>query len=55
MDVEHIATQRDYCRVLGEIADLLTAARNGPEDERLDVLVQLAEAWEREQGLVMAS
>jgi hypothetical protein len=55
MKAEHIASQSDYCRVLGEIGDLLTSACNGPDSERLDVLVQLAEAWEREQGLLMAS
>jgi hypothetical protein len=55
MEAEHIASQRDYCRVLGEIADLLTSACHGSDSERLDALVELAEAWEREQGLVVQS
>jgi HTH-type transcriptional regulator / antitoxin HigA len=47
MDIEPIKTQRDYRRVLKEIEGLMTAKRNSPEGDRLDVLVTLVEAWER--------
>lgn len=47
MDIAPIKSQRDYRRVLKEIAGLMTAKRNTPEGDRLDVLVALAEAWER--------
>jgi HTH-type transcriptional regulator/antitoxin HigA len=47
MDIEPIKTQRDYRRVLKEIDDLMTAKRNSAEGDRLDILVTLAEAWER--------
>jgi HTH-type transcriptional regulator / antitoxin HigA len=42
-----IKTQRDYRRILKEIESLMTAKRNTPEDDRLDMLVTLVEAWER--------
>ena len=41
-----IKTNRDYRRVLKEIEGLMTAKRNTPEGDRLDVLVTLVEAWE---------
>jgi len=47
MEIEPIKSQRDYRRVLGEIEGLMTARRNSPEGDRLDVLVTLVEAWER--------
>ena len=47
MDIAPIKTQRDYRRVLKEIESLMTAKRNTPEGDRLDVLVTLVEAWER--------
>jgi HTH-type transcriptional regulator / antitoxin HigA len=47
MDIVPIKTQRDYRRVLREIEGLMTAKRNTPEGDRLDVLVTLVEAWER--------
>jgi HTH-type transcriptional regulator / antitoxin HigA len=47
MDIAPIKTQRDYRRVLAEIGGLMTARRNSPEGDRLDVLVTLVEAWER--------
>jgi HTH-type transcriptional regulator/antitoxin HigA len=47
MDIEPIKTQRDYRRALKEIEGLMTAKRNSPEGDRLDVLVTLVEAWER--------
>ena len=46
MDIAPIKTKRDYHRMLKEIEDLMTAKRNTPEGDRLDVLVTLVEAWE---------
>jgi HTH-type transcriptional regulator/antitoxin HigA len=47
MDISPIKSQRDYRKVLKEIEDLMSAKRNTPEGDRLDVLVMLVEAWER--------
>lgn len=47
MDIAPIKTQRDYRRTLKDIERLMTAKRNTPEGDRLDVLVTLVEAWER--------
>jgi HTH-type transcriptional regulator/antitoxin HigA len=47
MDIAPIKSQRDYRRVLKEVEGLMTARRNTPEGDRLDVLVTLVEAWER--------
>ena len=46
MDIEPINTTREYHRTLKEIEGLMTAKRNTPEGDRLDVLVTLVEAWE---------
>jgi HTH-type transcriptional regulator/antitoxin HigA len=46
MDITPIKTQRDYRRALKEVEGLMTAKRNTPEGDRLDVLVTLIEAWE---------
>ena len=46
MDIAPIKTKRDYRRALKEIEGLITAKRNTPEGDRLDVLVTLVEAWE---------
>jgi HTH-type transcriptional regulator/antitoxin HigA len=46
MDIKPIKTHRDYRRVLKEIEGLMTAKRDTPEGDRLDVLVTLVEAWE---------
>jgi HTH-type transcriptional regulator / antitoxin HigA len=46
MDIAPIKTQRDYRRALKEIEGLMSARRNTPEGDRLDVLVTLVEAWE---------
>jgi HTH-type transcriptional regulator/antitoxin HigA len=46
MDIAPIKTHRDYRRALKEIEGLMTARRNTPEGDRLDVLVTLVEAWE---------
>src|SRR4051812_11704958 len=47
MDIAPIKFQRDYRRVLKEIEGLMSARRNTPAGDRLDVLVTLVEAWER--------
>ena len=47
MDVAPIKTRRDYQRTLKVIEDLMSAKRNTPEGDRLDILVTLVEAWER--------
>jgi len=39
MDIAPIRTQRDYRRALKDIEGLMTAKRNTPEGDRLDVLV----------------
>jgi len=46
MDIAPIKSQRDYHRVLKEIEGLMSARRNTPHGDRLDVLVALVEAWE---------
>jgi len=48
MDIVPIKTHRDYRRALKEIEGLMAAKRNTPAGDRLDVLVTLVEAWERE-------
>ena len=47
MEIAPIKSNRDYRRVLKEIESLMSARRNSPEGDRLDVLVTLVEAWER--------
>jgi HTH-type transcriptional regulator/antitoxin HigA len=49
MDISPIKTHSDYRRMLKEIEALMRARRNTPEGDRLDVLVTLVEAWERER------
>ncbi len=46
MEIEPIKSQPDYRRALKEIEGLMTARRDTPEGDRLDVLVTLVEAWE---------
>ena len=46
MEIAPIKTTRDHQRALREIESLMTAKRNTPEGDRLDVLVTLVEAWE---------
>jgi antitoxin component HigA of HigAB toxin-antitoxin module len=48
MDVAPIKTRRDYRTALKHIEGLMTAKRGTPEGDRLDVLVTLVEAWERQ-------
>jgi len=52
MDVLPIKSQRDYRRALKQIEALMSARRNTPEGDRLDVLVTLVEAWERKHYLL---
>jgi len=47
MEIAPIKTRRDYQRALKRIERLMTAKRNTPEGDYLDVLVTLVEAWER--------
>jgi HTH-type transcriptional regulator/antitoxin HigA len=53
MDIAPIRTQRDYRQALKKIEGLMTAKRNTPEGDRLDVLVTLVEAWERKHHRLM--
>jgi HTH-type transcriptional regulator/antitoxin HigA len=46
MNISSIKAQRDYRSALREIEGLMSAKRNTPEGDRLDVLVTLVEAWE---------
>ena len=46
MKIEPIKTDVDYRRTLAEIEGLMTAERDTPEGDRLDILVTLVEAWE---------
>lgn len=46
MEIAPIRSNRDYRRALKEIESLMSAKRNTPEGDRLDVLVTLVEAWE---------
>jgi HTH-type transcriptional regulator/antitoxin HigA len=47
MEIAQIKTERAYRRVLKEIETLMNAQRNTLEGERLNILVTLVEAWER--------
>jgi HTH-type transcriptional regulator / antitoxin HigA len=49
MDIKPIRTDADYRATLAEIEGLMAAAPDSAEGERLDVLVTLVEAWERER------
>lgn len=46
MEIKPIKTKSDYRTVLKEIETLMSAERDTPEGERLDVLVTLVEAYE---------
>jgi HTH-type transcriptional regulator / antitoxin HigA len=46
MDIRPIRTDADYRAALKEIENLMTAAPDTPEGEKLDVLVTLVEAYE---------
>jgi HTH-type transcriptional regulator/antitoxin HigA len=49
MEIAPIKNRRDHRRALKDIEGLMSAKRNTPEGDRLDVLVTLVEAWERKQ------
>ena len=46
MDIKPIKTKRDYETALKMIEHLMTAKRNTPEGDRLDILATLVEAYE---------
>jgi HTH-type transcriptional regulator / antitoxin HigA len=48
MEIKPIRTPEDYRATLREIESLMGAAPNSSEGERLDVLVTLVEAYERQ-------
>jgi antitoxin component HigA of HigAB toxin-antitoxin module len=48
MDVKPIETEDDYRATLSEIESLMRAEPDTPEGERLDALVTLVEAYERQ-------
>jgi HTH-type transcriptional regulator / antitoxin HigA len=49
MDVAPIKTQRDYRTAQKHVEGLMRAKRGTAEGDRLDVLVTLVEAWERQR------
>ena len=48
MDIKPIKTTEDYRAALREIESLMGAQADSPEGERLDILVTLVEAYERQ-------
>jgi HTH-type transcriptional regulator/antitoxin HigA len=54
MQIKPIKNERDYRRVLKEIDTLMDAKANTLAGDRLDVLVTLAEAWEKEHHPIEA-
>lgn len=48
MDIKPIKTKADYKAALKTVEGLMTAKANTPEGDRLDVLVTLIEAYERQ-------
>ena len=48
MDIAPIKTRRDYRNALKRIEGLMNAKRGSADGDRLDVLVTLVEAWERQ-------
>jgi len=48
MEIRPIKTEADYGATLKEIEGLMSAEAGSPEGDRLDVLVTLVEAYERE-------
>ena len=49
MEIRPIKTEADYEAALKEIEGLMSAEADSPQGDRLDVLVTLVEAYEREQ------
>jgi HTH-type transcriptional regulator/antitoxin HigA len=52
--IQPIRNERDYEQALKEIERLMDARAGTPEGDRLDVLVTLAEAWERKHHAIEA-
>ena len=48
MEIRPIKTKSDYLATLKEIEGLMSAQSGSPDGDRLEVLVTLVEAWERE-------
>lgn len=48
MKIKPIKTEEDYSKVMEEIKKLFHAEINTPEGDKLDILVTLAEAYERD-------
>ncbi len=48
MEIRPVKTQADYSAALREIESLMTAEQGSPEGEKLDVMVTLLEAYERQ-------
>ena len=48
MDIRPIKNETDYRATLQEIEELMSAEAGSPEGDRLDVLVTLVEAYERQ-------
>ena len=46
MEIKPVKTRKDYDAALKAIEALMSAKRNSPEGDRLDVLVTLVEAYE---------
>ncbi|MDQ6982031.1 MAG: hypothetical protein Q9M08_03370 [Mariprofundus sp.] len=46
MDIKPVKTEADYRLALKEVESLMTAEKDSPEGEQLDVLVTLIEAYE---------
>ena len=46
MEIKPIRTERDYKRALAEIDTLLDACEGSAEEDRLEILSTLVEAWE---------
>lgn len=48
MDIKPIRTERDYEAALAQIEELLDTEERSPEEDRLEILSILVEAWEDE-------
>ena len=53
MDIRSIKNEADYRATLLEIKELMLAEAGSPEGDRLDVLVTLVEAYERQNYPIM--
>ncbi len=55
MDYSQIHCEADYFRALKEIEALMSAKSGTPEGERLDDLITIVEAYERQHHLIGAT